>query len=124
MKNKDEQHTITRLNILSELKHGWLGNDEGEVVKQETINTARSLLLSLINDHKLQPFSIYPTPEGHISLECDLSAYVCEVLIDGSKITGDALCLDTDETIALVIEGDPSKCIADWLMALMLSGKE
>lgn len=122
MKNRSKEATITRLNELAKMKDGWF-NGEGRAIKKSTINSARSLLTSLISKHQIQPFFIYPTPEGLIQLECDIGNYIYEVVINGSKVSGDALCLKTDKYIDLIIGEDIGRSVAEWMIGLMLSGK-
>ncbi len=75
---------IDRLQELSKIEKGWLGNDQGERITHLSISRARRLISMRVDLARL--FRTFPTEDGGISLEFDKDSwsFAVEIMPDGS----------------------------------------
>jgi len=104
--DKDMTRCISKLQEISKLKHGWLGDGEGEQLVHLAGVRANQLIFMRADLAKF--FRIFPTEDGGISIEFDKNdwSFAVEILpdgtleLDGSSRNGDFFELQEFEDIS------------------------
>ena len=83
---------IERLQELSEIERGWLGDDQGERIADPALLRARRLVA--MRAHLADLFRVFPTADGGVSLEFDIDgwSFAVEIMPDGAvEIDGSSM---------------------------------
>lgn len=66
------QETIDRLELIANLKHGWIDGEQGDTISYQAMQFAVQFLEEYVTYSKFSRPSIYPFLEGGITLEWDV----------------------------------------------------